>query len=348
MLTNIVRTESNCKGRDNGKLTVSSQFGNMSSVPSGTNGMRIAHISDLHLSARHQRRTIRNSRRVLEHIARLGVDHLVVTGDLTADARPEDFQLARNLFAAYDFLDVRRLTVIPGNHDIFGGVHDAEDILTFPGRCRETDYAAALRLFQRSFAETFGGVVTKGGAGFPFAKAIGDVCLFGVNSIAGYSRVKNPLGSNGSVPEREREALAALLADPLARGRTRIILIHHHFNRLSGYQGGAMHTVWGAIERHTMRLRKKKKLLELFRTSGVDLVLHGHQHCNCEYLRGGIRFVNAGGSIMVPAGGPLSAHMIGVSRGTCTVGIHAIAPVPESSPRPTPFRNPAAAGHIAA
>ena len=46
-----------------------------------------------------------------------------------------------------------------------------------------------------------------------------------------------------------------------------------------------------------MKLRKKKKLFQLFKMNKVDLVMHGHLHESIEYIRKGIRFLNAGGSI---------------------------------------------------
>ena len=40
-----------------------------------------------------------------------------------------------------------------------------------------------------------------------------------------------------------------------------------------------------------------KRLLNLFNMYEVDLVLHGHFHENIEYVRKGIRFLNAGASV---------------------------------------------------
>ena len=98
--------------------------------------MLIAHIADLHLSLLHRREAIRNLKRVLEHVTRQNPDHVVVTGDLSADARARELELARKIFDSYGLFHSRRLTVLPGNHDIFGGVHTAEDVLAFPSRCR--------------------------------------------------------------------------------------------------------------------------------------------------------------------------------------------------------------------
>ncbi|HEX9007041.1 MAG TPA: metallophosphoesterase, partial [Bacteroidota bacterium] len=117
--------------------------------------IRIAHISDLHLSPTHGRVNIRNTKRLLEHINRLKVDHVVVTGDIAANAEAGDFRLARSLFQAHGLLDPQKLSLVVGNHDIYGGVHTPEAILDFPRRCRETDVNKKTRQFLEHFPEIF-------------------------------------------------------------------------------------------------------------------------------------------------------------------------------------------------
>lgn len=314
--------------------------------------MRIAHIADLHLSPSHRRQNIRRTRLLLEYISRLEVDHLVVAGDIAADAQPEDLQLARSLLTAHGFLDPNRLSVVPGNHDIFGGVHDAEDLLSFPRRCRRTDYVHALRGFRHFFRETFDHTISPGASGFPYAKVVGETVFIGVNSIAGYSRVKNPLGSNGAVGDEQRGAIAALLDSPSLRGKTKIVVVHHHFQKPPSCLPGAMHTIWGAVERHTMKLRRKKELLKVFREHDVRLVLHGHDHRNSDYVRDGIRFLNAGGSILGPARDELLVNLIDIRAGRSAVEVHHL-PLPPRAQRvrtrprsglsPVPARVPLAA-----
>jgi len=264
---------------------------------------RIAHISDLHLSAEHKRTNLRRARRLLEEIRRRRVDHVVVTGDIAADADEREFDIARRLFRNAGLLDSTRLSVVIGNHDIFGGVHRAEDILTFPRRCRETDVDAQVEGFRSAFKEAFDRCMFGAHAKpFPYAKVLGDVVLFGVNSVARHSGVKNPVGSNGEVGDGQFRKLSNLLAVPQLSGKTKIVLIHHHFNKLAPAGEGALNSVWGAIERQTMKLYGKGRLFELFREHGVAVVLHGHVHTNTEYERKGVRFVNGGGSLLAPLG----------------------------------------------
>jgi 3',5'-cyclic AMP phosphodiesterase CpdA len=140
---------------------------------------------------------------------------------------------------------------------------------------------------------------------------LGDVVLFGVNSVAHYSAVKNPVGSNGDVGDGQYRRLRQLLEAPQLKGKRKIVLIHHHFHKYPSSEEGTLHSVWGAIERRTMKLHGKKKLFQLFRECGVALVLHGHVHVNGEYGRKGTQFLNGGGSLL-GAGNRMAFNMITV------------------------------------
>ena len=312
----------------------------------------IAHLSDLHLSAVHKRSHIRRTRRALDHINALGVDHVVITGDITADGTPEDYRVARSVLASAGMLTSSRLTVAIGNHDVFGGVHTAEDVLSFPGRCARTDDRAKLNAFGAAFQETFHGAIMPSEKRlFPFAKIIGDVAVIAVNTIAPYSRVKNPLGSNGSVDDRSYELLGELLMTPAVRTRKKIIALHHHFHKMRETRGGAVHSVWGAIERQTMKLRGKSRLLKLFTQHRVDMVLHGHIHRSMEYYREGIRFLNGGGSILHDENPDLHINILRSRATGWTTEIHRIpfGELPVRISTGPPGTQPMlTAGHVAA
>jgi 3',5'-cyclic AMP phosphodiesterase CpdA len=289
-----------------------------------TDEFTIAHVSDFHLSSEHKRFNLRRARRLLEEIARRRVDHVVVTGDIAADGDQGEFGIARRLFKNAGLLDWRKLSVVIGNHDVFGGVHRAEDILTFPRRCRETDADAQALDFRACFHEAFDHCLEGSPSKpFPYAKVLGSVVFFGVNSVAPGSSIKNPVGSNGRVGDGQFRRLRELLEAPQLRGKRKIILIHHHFNTLSPPPGGALHSVWGAIERRTMKLHGKKRLFELFRGTGVEVVLHGHVHVNAEYERKGVRFINGGGSLL---GAPdrLAFNLISIRPGAIETRIVSI------------------------
>ncbi len=259
----------------------------------------IAHLSDLHISLDHSRHNARNMRRLLEYCLAHNADHIVVTGDIAANAEKKELEAARKIFRSFGLLDPEKLTLVIGNHDVFGGVHHAHDILQFPKRCRETNYERRLNMFKDTFHEVFeGSVHGKGNKFYPFIKIVSGVALVGINSIARYARVRNPLGSNGEVDNDQFKRLERFLNMALIKNLHKVVLIHHHFNSLESAGAGTLNNVWNAIEAQTLKLRKKKRLLELFQRSGVELVLHGHVHENREYVRKGIRFVNTGAALL--------------------------------------------------
>ena len=298
--------------------------------------MIFAHISDLHISLDYQRHTIRKTRWLLEHILRLGVDHIIISGDITADAKQKEFDVARKIFKSYGLLDFRKLSIVIGNHDVFGGVHAAEDIFAFPRRCKTTDYEARIHRFAEAFHETFEKTVGQG-ASFPYGKQLGDFLLVGMNSVAKYSRLGNPVGSNGEVGDRQFRHAQALLTADIFRAKRKIVLIHHHFSKLAKVGQGTLHNVWRNIERQTMKLRGKRRLCNLFARGNVELVLHGHLHENREYFRSGMRFVNSGGSVLGHDQGPLRFTMLNATSKEISVRVQT---VPSGFPTPQIHSDP--------
>jgi 3',5'-cyclic AMP phosphodiesterase CpdA len=282
--------------------------------------VRIAHLADLHLNALDHNESANRTRALLDCIRSMNVDHVVVTGDLTADASVEELEMFREIFSSYGLLSAEKLTVVIGNHDIYGGVHLAEDILTFPRRCKEIPYKELVRQFADTLPEPFMhcmyGLHKKP---FPFVKPFGPFLFVGINTIARYSRLNNPFGSNGEVDEEQFEAVRTMLETPAIRKYPKIILLHHHFSKKDDQVDGTMHSLWSAIEQQTMKLRGKKQIMKLFREHDVRLILHGHVHENFEYERKGLRFLNGGGSVLGPIKDKLSFNLIAASESSMEV-----------------------------
>lgn len=301
----------------------------------------IGHISDLHLSPEFKTNNIRNTRRVLEYLLQRQVDHIVLTGDIAANAEERDFLLVRDILGSYGLLDAGKLTVIVGNHDIYGGVHTVEDILSFPDRCRITDYERKLYRFHEQFHETFEGArFASEGLLYPFSKTFGDVVLIGMNSVRRYSLFSNPIGSNGHVDDYQQRLVKQLVTDPLFANKKKVALVHHHFCKVNSKAQGTMHSVWGVIERHTMKLRGRNSLVRLLKKGGVELVLHGHLHESTEYMRDGVRFLNAGASVVRKGSSDLRVNFVRVSDEGIGTEIHTLpagidhdAPAPRSIPQ---------------
>jgi len=238
------------------------------------------------------------------------MDHIVVTGDITSSGDRRELDLARSLFEEFGILRSDRLSLVIGNHDIFGGVNTAQDILEFPSRLKRTPYSRKIEEFRGHFREAFEGCLFGSReAAFPFAKIVGHVALVGMNSVAHYSRITNPLGSNGIVRDDQKSRAKWMLSSSALEGLLKVVLIHHHFSSTKNPFQGTLQGVWKSIEHETLKLRDKRGLLKLFLEEDVRLVFHGHVHESACYMRDGIRFVNTGGSIIGKDPRALSAHI---------------------------------------
>lgn len=256
----------------------------------------IAHLSDPHLSRQYYREHIKSFKILLRTILEQGCDHLIITGDIVSTGDPDDYYLARTILATYGLMESKKLTIVPGNHDVFGGPHRAVDVLSFPRYIRTVDYHRRLALFEEAFAETFAGVCRlNSDTLFPFVKDVGPYAIIALNSIPPWSLWDNPLGSNGMLSENQISALAHLEHGDAFRGRIPLVAVHHHFNELNDET--AENNLWRNIESKTMRMKRRRKVLRQFAALGVRVVLHGHVHRNELYEKNGIRLANGAGAV---------------------------------------------------
>ncbi|MGE5352758.1 MAG: metallophosphoesterase family protein [Syntrophothermus sp.] len=256
--------------------------------------MKIAHISDLHICTRRNFRNIKNARRLLEHIIENNYDHIVITGDITENGSEKEFRLIRNLLEEFKLLNTDKLSVVIGNHDIYGGIQFAEEIIGFPEKCIKTNYKMKIREFEVYFREAFEGVQAPGQDFFPYAKDLGEVVLVGVNSIRGYSKLKNLFASKGIISESQYEGLGEIFSSGKYPGKPVILLIHHHLYKIPFYSYSNESRIWTRIENEAMKLKGRKKFIKYLESCNVKLVLHGHVHESVEYSKQGIRCLNAG------------------------------------------------------
>jgi 3',5'-cyclic AMP phosphodiesterase CpdA len=235
--------------------------------------MRIAHFSDLHLlsldgvplhrflnkrltgwaNLRLKRGHIHRSsyvRAIAREIARQKVDHVVVTGDLTNLALEPEFELARTVLRDDLGIEPARVTVVPGNHDLY------------------TRGALADRRFEHYFADWLTSdlpelTVTAGGARFPVVKLRGGVAVIALSSAV----PRAPLVAAGELGRLQLEALARALAHPEVAKRTVVLALHHP----------PVHG-WSRLKAHLEGLRDAPALLSLLMPLSQGLVLHGHLH----------------------------------------------------------------------
>ena len=259
--------------------------------------MKIAHISDLHLNTLFTDSNLRKIKKLLSYISLQDPDHLVITGDLTDNADKSDLIILRKLLFKYGFMTGEKCSIIPGNHDIFGGIQIAEDLFTFPDRYKNTNYKEMIDSFNKIIYDTFDNCIYISEKSFyPYAKLIKNNLLIGLNSNAEYSRFKNPFASNGEISLSQFNELTSILTKYRSEVDRVIILIHHHFHKLKS-NSTSIAGLWQNIEKQTMKLKNKKRLFNLFTQFKVDIVLHGHVHRCDEYIRRGIRFLNCGSSV---------------------------------------------------
>ena len=201
-----------------------------------------------HLSGRriHLRRILDS---MLEDLSGQAPDHIVVTGDLVNLALPQEFENAarwlRNLGPP------EKVTVIPGNHEAYVRVPDAEGI----GRWHD---------YMRSLA--WDSAVSTGvyHDRFPFVRRLGPIAIIGLSTA-----VPTPLLCGfGLLGQRQLKLLHAILAKLEGENTFRIVLIHHP----------PVQSVGSYRHRH---LVDAEHFMNVVADAGAELVLHGHAHVTC-------------------------------------------------------------------
>jgi len=137
---------------------------------------------------------------ICRHARELGVDRLVVTGDLTNLALESEFELVKRKLDGAGL----PVTVIPGNHDTY------------------TRGSARKRRFEEYMSAHMQGE-TLDGADYPFVQGYEDVALIGLSTAV----PTLPMSAIGRVGEGQLERLERILHHQRELGRMRVILIHH-------------------------------------------------------------------------------------------------------------------------
>lgn len=137
---------------------------------------------------------------MLEMIPALGVEHLVVTGDLTNLALESEFELVQRTLRRSSV----PVTVIPGNHDTYTR-----------GSVRAGRFEAYLGEFMEGERVD--------DAAYPFVRRRGGVALIGVSTAI----ASLPLYAVGRVGAQQLDRLEAVLRATAEEGLARVVLIHH-------------------------------------------------------------------------------------------------------------------------
>jgi Icc protein len=259
----------------------------------------LAHLSDLHLGLGPA--VYAKAETLATTLVEAGVDHVVVTGDLTENGRMDAYQQFERAFAP--LLAPGRMTIVPGNHDRLG-----DDVGgTFMSGVRVDTVEVPGAYFVR------------------------------IDSTGPHNR-SSILAAHGQICDRVLDDLSRALdrapADALCA-----ILLHHHpvplpeegfFERWStrlGLPYAAELTLGEELLRRAL--------------GRCDLVLHGHRHVPAANLLDPsgsrpLRIYNAGSSIE-RGGMAVFSHLGGMLVGP-PAWLRPFAPPSERTPGPTPYQ----------
>ncbi len=258
-----------------------------------TETIKIAHISDLHVSGKQDRRQLENLDRMFAYFNREGFDHLVISGDLSNSADPADWRIVREKLESHGLYHWDKTTVIAGNHDLI----NLEEEMRFYNALNPLPLARK-KTFERKLTEFcafFQELITgeeRGNHMFPFVKIINypsvRVAFVALNSVYPWYPADNPLGARGVINPGQLRALS--LENVLAPlGECVVIGICHHAYRVYGTDS----LIDQAFD-WTMELKNREEFLSLMKVMHAKLVLHGHFHRFQSYAVNGITFINGG------------------------------------------------------
>lgn len=176
---------------------------------------------------------------LIRDVNELGVDHILVTGDVTNLALDAEFRFARSLFETLN-LGPDQVTVIPGNHDAYvqaGATH-----------------------FEKHFLDYYKSDAP-GDEHWPCIRRRGPVTIFALSTS-----LQTPwFTAYGVVGDEQLERLRTALLDEAYAKSMRLVAIHH-----SPAEPRASSRVRG--------LRDRSGLYKVLEETGAELILHGHEH----------------------------------------------------------------------
>jgi 3',5'-cyclic-AMP phosphodiesterase len=253
----------------------------------------LAHLSDLHLAGKNDRRQLERLDFLLDEIVRKGYDHLVMTGDLITTANPDDWLVLREVLERHGLFDLTRTTVVPGNHDLV----NLEEEMRFYNALNPMDSGRIRRVEERlrRFCEIFRPLITDdgaAGAGYPLVKVLrfGEISISFVafNTVLPWSGSDNPLGARGFVSPEGLEALTGKAVLDVLSG-TFVIGLCHHAYRVYGTDA----LIDQAFD-WTMEFKNREDFFKVMKKLRARLVMHGHFHRFQVYSVDTMTFINGG------------------------------------------------------
>jgi 3',5'-cyclic AMP phosphodiesterase CpdA len=235
--------------------------------------MRIAHISDLHVLAmdgvpagrffnkrftgyvnlKLKRQHVHRSHTVvalLREIRRQNPEHVVITGDLTNLALEPEFEAVREMLEQELGFDPSRVSVVPGNHDLYTR-----------GAQRDQRFTRYFAPYVTSDLPLLAANIPLGP--YPFVRLRENVAIIGLSSAV----PRLPLVAAGELGALQSAALREILANEEVKKRTPVFLLHHPPRNPDSVVKTALEGLWDAAALTSMSNHLARGLL-----------LHGHLH----------------------------------------------------------------------
>jgi len=235
--------------------------------------MRIAHISDLHVLAlegtspfrmlnkratgyanlkfnRKHRHKSELVHAIAAHLARAGVDHVVITGDVSNLALEAEFAKVRSILDDVLGLPPSAVSIVPGNHDVYTR-----------GAARDQRFH---RYFEPYLTSDFPEHrASHAGGMFPVVKLRGPAAFIGLSTAL----PRFPFVAAGRLGDAQLDKLELILESPEVRARTPVILLHH-----------PLHNPLTWLKTRLEGLDDASRLSHLLARLDRGLLLHGHLH----------------------------------------------------------------------
>ena len=170
-------------------------------------------------------------------------DHIAVTGDLATLGLPGEFQTGLDWLATLG--DMSRVSLIPGNHDIYTKGCDLVCL---------REWAHYMR------SDAWGSQFLRGAEGFPYVRRVGGIGIAALNSAVPTRLFR----ASGRIGPRQMTAVRDVLDRLKAEGLIRVVLLHHPPLKSQAPSRRA--------------LEDAREFEALLKQHGSDLVLHGHNH----------------------------------------------------------------------
>ncbi len=255
-------------------------------------GVKLAHISDLHLAGAHDNHQISLLETLLGAIRESGCEHIVITGDLVDSIKISDWKIVKEVLQSHDLYHWEKVTLIPGNHDL---ISLEEEVRIYNALNPDTK-AGTKRLRKRmdEFSGFFRELITGDDTvtGFPYIKVLDygalRISLVVVNTVFPWNSIDNPLGARGNVSQSELRLLLDPSVDRVLRDSF-VIGVFHHAYRVYGTD-----VLIDQAFDWTMELKNRDELLWVMQCLHARILLHGHFHRFQSYMADGMTVVNGG------------------------------------------------------